>query len=213
MRSTLLAALAFASVAIAAPAAAQVGGLPVFNDGIGTGLGINADVGFPDAAAGKGTVYGLTGSVGLGPLGFTATVASQKPQGASSSNTWIGATANLKLFGGPLIPVSVTAQLGAGYTSPSTGVNIVNVPVSVGIAVKIPSPALSIKPWIAPRMEYVKVTNPLLPGGSAHSTKFGMSAGVDLGLMMGLGIRVAYDYYKPDTGAQSIFSVGAGFHI
>lgn len=212
MRSTLFAAFALASMAIAAPAAAQVGGLPVFNDGIGTGLGINADVGFSDstAAGPKATTYGLTASVGLGPLGFTATVASQKPKAATSSNTWIGATANLKLFGGPLVPVSVTAQIGAGYVSPATGFNIVNVPVSVGIAVKIPSPALSIKPWIAPRMQYVKVTT---PGGSSNSTKFGMSAGVDLGLMMGLGIRVAYDYYKPDTGAQSIFSVGAGFHI
>ncbi|HEU5358736.1 MAG TPA: hypothetical protein VFU45_06440 [Gemmatimonadales bacterium] len=210
MRSKLVAALAFASVAFAAPAVAQVGGLPVFNAGIGTGIGINVDAGFPDSAAGKGHTYGLTGSVGLGPLGFTAIVASQKPEGASSSTTWAGATANLKLFGGPLVPVTVTGQVGVGGASPSSGTTLLNVPVSIGIAVNIPSPALSIKPWIAPRMQYTKISTPL---GSTNSTKFGFSAGVNLGLSMGLGIRVAYDYYKPDTGAQSVFSVGAGYNI
>lgn len=210
MRSKLVAALALASVAVAAPASAQVGGLPVFNSGIGTGIGINVDAGFPDSAAGKGHTYGLTGSVGLGPLGFTATVASQKPQNAPSSTTWVGATANLKLFGGPLVPVTVTGQIGAAGASPSSGNTILNIPVSLGIAVNIPSPALSIKPWIAPRMQYTKVT---LAGVSTNSTKFGISAGVNLGLAMGLGIRVAYDYYKPDTGAQSIFSIGAGYNI
>ncbi|HEV2290961.1 MAG TPA: hypothetical protein VGR60_03910, partial [Gemmatimonadales bacterium] len=92
MRSKLLATFALASVAIAAPASAQVAGLPVFNSGIGTGIGINADVGFPNQDAGKGSAYGLTGSVGLGPLGITATVASRKPNGASSSTTWLGGT-------------------------------------------------------------------------------------------------------------------------
>jgi hypothetical protein len=211
MRSKLLAAFAFASVAVAAPASAQVAGLPVFNSGIGTGIGINADVGFPNADAGKGKTFGLTGSVGLGPLGISAIVASNKPDGGTS-DTWVGATANIKLFGGPLIPITVNAQVGAGYTSDyqSSGTKLLNVPFGIGIIANIPSPALSIKPWIAPRMEYMRNEN---GGVSASQTKFGLSAGVNLGLAGGLGIRVAYDMIKLDNLTPATFSVGVGYNI
>lgn len=217
MRSKLLAAVAFASVAVAAPASAQVAGLPVFNSGVGTGIGINVDAGFPNADAGKGHTYGLTGSVGLGPLGITATVASNKPQGGTS-DTWLGATANMKLFGGPLIPITVNAQVGAGFASNLQGFSTnkqLDVPFGLGIVANIPSPALSIKPWVAPRMEYFRFTN---GSGTTTQTKFGISAGVNLGLAMGLGIRVAYDTIKldnPPGGSVSLstFSVGLGYAI
>lgn len=223
MRSKLLAAVAFASVAVAAPASAQVAGLPVFNSGVGTGIGINADAGFPNADAGKGHTYGLTGSVGLGPLGITATVASNKPDGAPSSTTWLGATANMKLFGGPLIPITVNAQVGAGYASLSgagfggTDQKLLNVPIGIGIVANIPSPALSIKPWIAPRMQYMRQSSNAGSASSTSQTKFGLSAGVNLGLAMGLTIRAAYDTYKYDVAGTTIspstFSVGVGYAI
>lgn len=215
MRSKLLAAFALASVAVATPATAQVAGLPVFNSGIGTGIGINADVGFPNADGGKGHTYGLTGSVGLGPLGVTATVASNK-RDPGTSDTWVGATANIKLFGGPLIPITVNAQVGAGYASniQGTGGKQLNVPVGLGIIANIPSPALSIKPWIAPRLQYMRFQN---GGTTTTSSKFGLSAGVNLGLAGGLGIRVAYDTYKADVSGTSFspstFSVGVGYNI
>ena len=201
MRSKLLATFALASVALAAPASAQVAGLPVFNSGIGTGIGINADVGFPNQDAGKGSAYGLTGSVGLGPLGITATVASRKPNGASSSTTWLGGTVNMKLFGGPLIPITVNAQVGAGFASLTglgfggTDQKYLSVPVGIGIIANIPSPALSIKPWIAPRMQYTRVNSSAASASSSSQTKFGLSAGVNLGLAMGRSFRVAYDTY------------------
>lgn len=212
MRSKLLAAVALASAVGAAPAAAQVAGLPVFNSGVGTGIGIYADAGFPNADAGKGHTYGLTGTVGLGPLGITATVASNKPDGGTS-DTWLGATANIKLFGGPLIPVSVNAQVGAGFASniQGGGIDVINVPFGLGIVANIPSPALSIKPWIAPRMEYMRVKN---GSGTNSQTKFGLSAGVNLGLAMGLTIRAAYDTIKLDGGlSPSTFSIGVGYAI
>ncbi|MGH7592214.1 MAG: outer membrane beta-barrel protein [Gemmatimonadales bacterium] len=215
MRSKLLAAFALASVAMTTPATAQVAGLPVFNSGIGTGIGINADVGFPNADAGKGKTFGLTGSIGLGPLGVTATVASNKPDGGTS-DTWVGATANIKLFGGPLIPITVNAQVGVGYASniQGGGGKQLNVPVGLGIIANIPSPALSIKPWIAPRLQYMRFQN---GGTTTTQSKFGLSAGVNFGLAGGLGFRVAYDTFKLDVGGTSIspstFSVGVGYNI
>lgn len=215
MRSKVFAAFAVASVAFAATASAQVAGLPVYNSGIGTGIGINADVGFPNANAGKGHTYALTGSAGLGPLGFSAIVASNKPDGGTS-DTWVGATANIKLFGGPLIPITVNAQVGLGYASniQGGGGKQLNVPVGLGIVANIPSPALSIKPWIAPRLQYVRFEQ---GGITKTQSKFGFSAGVNLGLAGGLGFRAAYDTFQLDGGGTTVslstFSVGVGYNI
>jgi opacity protein-like surface antigen len=213
MRRSLTTAFAAATL-IAAPAAAQVAGLPVFNSGINSGITLNADLGLPNQDAGKGKTWAGTGSIGAGPLGFSATVASFKPEGANSQ-TWLGATANLKLFGGPLIPVSINAQAGAGYgvdkgAGPGgTDLKQLNIPVGIGIAVNVPTPGLSIRPWIAPRLQYMRTSG----GLDNHTTKFGMSAGVNLGLVGGIQARIAYDYLKVDALKPSTFSVGLGYNF
>jgi opacity protein-like surface antigen len=212
-RSTAL--LALSALLAAAPLQAQVAGLPVFNSGVNSGISLNADVGFPNADAGKGKTWAATGGVGLGPLGFTATLASRKPEGLDGQ-TWAGATANLKVFGGPLIPVSVNAQVGVGYgvvkdgsPVPGEDLKLLNVPVGLGIAVNIPTPGLSIKPWLAPRLQYMRSSGAL----DDSQTKFGLSAGVNLGLVGGINARVAYDYLKVDGGKPSTFSVGVGYNF
>lgn len=203
----------------AAPAGAQVAGLPVFNSGVNSGISINADLGLPNEDAGKGKTWAFTGGAGLGPLGLTATVASRKPEGLDGQ-TWLGATANMKLFGGPLIPVSVNAQIGVGYgvvkdASPVPGedLKLLNVPVGLGFALNVPTPGLSIKPWVAPRMQYMRSSGAV----DDSQTKFGISAGVNLGLIGGIQGRIAYDYMKYDVGSVSVnpstFSVGVGYNF
>ena len=213
MRRSLATAFAAATL-IAVPASAQVAGLPVFNSGINSGITLNADLGLPNQDAGKGKTWAGTGSIGAGPLGFSATIASYKPEGGTSQ-TWVGGTANLKLFGGPLIPVSINGQIGAGYGVQKAGgpyssdLKMVNIPVGIGIAVNVPTPGLSIKPWIAPRMQYMRTSGAL----DNHSTKFGISAGVNLGLVGGLQARVAYDYMKVGALKPATLSVGLGYNF
>ena len=73
MRHSRTTAAVFSALLLAGvPVAAQVPGLPVYNAGIPRGVGIFADLGFPNDDAGGGTAYGLTGRVGLGVLAFTA---------------------------------------------------------------------------------------------------------------------------------------------
>ena len=157
---------------IAAPARAQIAGLPVFNSGVNSGISINADLGLPNQDAGKGKTWALTGGAGLGPIGLTGTIASRKPE-VGNSQTWFGATANLKVFGGPLIPVSVNAQIGAGYGVDKgaglggTDLKQLIIPVGIGFALNVPTPGLSIKPWVAPRMQYMRTTG----GIDNHQTK------------------------------------------
>lgn len=199
---------------------AQVRGLPVRNAGVGTGIGIAADIGLPNADAGKGIALGATGAIGLGPLGVTGSVATWNPKGPGSSINSLGVTGNLKVFGGPLIPVSVTVQAGAGY-SKAGSIKEWHVPVGVGVALTIPNPVFSIKPWLAPRVDIVRTSSPdviltAVSGGGGNSstdTNFGISGGVDLGFLSGLTIRAMYDRVSRDGASPSVLSLGLGFKV
>jgi hypothetical protein len=203
---------------------AQVRGLPVRNAGIGTGLGIAADIGFPNGDAGKGAALGATGQIGLGPLGISATVSTWDPSGPEGRFSSEGVTGNLKIFGGPLIPLSVTLQGGAAYSKESSqGIEGTvtdktwHLPVGLGIALTIPNPVFSIKPWVAPRVDVTRIsrTDPIATSPvTSTDTHFGVSAGIDLGFINGMSLRAMYDRVEAGSGSHpSIVSVGAGFGI
>ncbi|HTL04401.1 MAG TPA: outer membrane beta-barrel protein [Gemmatimonadales bacterium] len=218
---SLLALLLAGAAGPAGGLAAQAAGLPVRNAGIGTGVGLAGDVGFPSAAGGKGIAIGATGMIGLGPLGASATLAHWTPKDQDGINS-VAATANLKIIGGPLIPLSVTLQAGAGYgkstqqgfEAPVT-TKTVHVPVGLGIALTIPNPVFSIKPWVAPRLDLQRVTIESDTPAETHTdTHFGISGGVDFGFLNGMTIRAMYDRLQAGNGAHpSILSVGLGFRV
>lgn len=195
-------------------APAQVPGIPVYNSGIASGIAIYGDVGFPNAAAGKGTALAVSGRGGFGPLGATAMLSTFNPDGAGDSELSVGGTLNYKVFGGPLIPLSVTLQGGIGYSKPDDGflpgqeVNEFRFPVGVGFALTIPNPALAIKPWIAPRIDIVRRS-----GGGASETEsnFGLGGGLELNLLSGLGVHAAYDRVFVDGADASVFGLGAHY--
>lgn len=201
-----LAALAVLAI-LAAPAAAQVPRLPVFNSGVQRGLLVAADAGFPSVAAGGGETYAVTGGIGLGTLGFTATLGTTTPDGGSSTGVY-GGTANLRVIGGPLVPFFVNLQGGVGYAD-LDGVATTHVPLGVGLGLTIPLPVFGLKPWFAPRWDYTSVS--VDGGGSSDESAFGYSAGVDVAFIIGLGLRVAYDWVDHDVGGEkpNTWSVGA----
>lgn len=197
-------------LACAGSAVAQNPGLPVINSGVSSGLTLAADVGFPSDDAGGGTAFAGTGKIGLGPIGLTATVSSWKPDGNADRYTSVGGTGNLKIFGGPLIPFSVTFQAGAAYTK-DEGVTVWHFPVGVGLAVKIPTTVIGLKPWVAPRLDMVRTSG----GGLSSNTDshFGISGGVELNLLSGLGFQVAYDRVSMDNLNPTTFSVGIHYSL
>jgi len=222
MSLRLVALLAAAPAAgLAGSLAAQVAGLPVRNAGIGTGIGVAADLGIPNQAMGKGIAYGATGSIGFGPLGLSAMAARWDPSGDGDAITSVGATGNLKVFGGPLVPLSVTVQGGIGRYR-QTGiegsrVTTLRLPAGLGLALTIPNPAFSIKPWIAPRLDLVRISE---SGGNVSGTEvntdahFGISGGVDFGFLSGLSIRAMYDRVQGGEGARpAVISLGLGFRV
>ena len=198
----------------AAPAAAQVLGLPVENAGVVSGLGLSFDGALPTEAAGGGHAFGATAALGLGPLGVTARVSRFSPDALDP--LWsAGATLNYKVFGGPLVPIAATLQAGAGYATPefacvpptACDISEWRFPVGLGISLTIPNPALAIKPWIAPRVDIVRSS---IAGVSSTETDFGVSGGVQLNLLTGLGLHATYDLMMSEPENRGIF--GAGLH-
>jgi hypothetical protein len=128
--------------------------MPAFPSGISVG----AEVGFPNSDYGDGSAYGARGEIGFGTIGLSAIISHFDPEGLARRLHRLGARLNLKVFGGPLVPLSVTLQAGAEYADPSGPGTVVHAPIGVGIALTIPNPNLAIRPWIAPRVDVTRVT-------------------------------------------------------
>lgn len=190
----------------AAPASAQLIGMPVWNDPTGgTGLTISGDYGKPNNNGGSGSAFGGRASLGLGTLTVTAGVASDKPSGGSSITSYGGDLA-FRVIGGPLVPVKINLQGGAAHASVS-GTGYTNVTGAVGIGLTLPMPGVSIEPYISPGIRYQKIgAIGLFP--STSSTNFGFAVGANVGFGM-LGVHIAYDFTKVSGGNVGIFGIGA----
>jgi hypothetical protein len=216
MRLTVLGAIATLSAVAggAQSAEAQVRGIPVYNVGVPRGIGLYGDVGFPNDRAGGGTAYAVTGRAGFGLFGATAILSSYNPED-SDSDVSVGATLNYRAFGGPLVPLAVTLQGGVGYAKPENGlspdeeVTELRFPVGVGFALTIPNPVLAIKPWLAPRLDIVRVSG---DGFDAETnSEFALSGGIELNTLGGFGIHATYDAIFADGGTPGVFGVGAHY--
>jgi opacity protein-like surface antigen len=210
MRQTTL-GLTLALVLGAMPATAQVRGLPVYNSGIPTGLGLFGDIGFPNTAAGKGTTFGATAQLGAGQFGVTGTIARFDGSNLNPNVTGYGGTVNYKFFGGPLVPLTATLQAGLGYDKVNSTKNY-HIPVGVGFGLTIPNPILAIKPWIAPRVDIMHTS---FGGGATSSseTNFGLSAGVEFNLLSGVGLHAAYDRIFVTGDDPNIFAAGLHYQF
>ena len=200
--------------AVTSEVGAQVRGIPVYNSGIPSGIGIYGDVGFPDTEAGKGRALAVSGRAGFGALGVTAMLSTFDPEGEEDSELSVGASLNYRLYGAPLVPLSITLQGGIGYSKPEAGflpdedVDELRFPVGLGMALTIPNPSLAIKPWIAPRVDVVKVSGSSL---SETESNFGLGGGVELNLLNGFGLQAAYDRVFLQGSDPSVFGFGAHY--
>jgi hypothetical protein len=214
MKQAVLGAVALAVALMgAAPAAAQVRGIPVYNAGIPRGVGLYGDVGFPNDEAGGGTGYGVTGRAGFGVFGATAILSSHNYEGPGESDLSVGATLNYRIFGGPLVPLAVTLQGGIGYAKPDgilpEDISQLRFPVGVGFALTIPNPVLAIKPWLAPRIDIVRTS--FESADAETDSEFALSGGLELNMLGGFGVHATYDAIFADGGTPGIFGVGAHY--
>src|SRR2546429_6127678 len=163
------------AASVAAPAAAQWTGMPVWNGPRGgPGITIGGDGGGRDWAAGKGNAFGARAALGIGTVTLTAGVASYKPEGSSSQTAAVRGQVDFRVIGGSLLPIAVNAQLGAG-TSAKIGTSYpktTTVTAALGVSVPLPTPGISIDPDFSPGLRYHNLGNPA-PGAPPWQTHFG----------------------------------------
>lgn len=209
MKRIALAAMAIACVST--PAAAQWAGMPAWNTPKGgTGVTINGDLGIPNQDAGKGTAFGARATLGLANISVTAGVSSWKPKDFDKSATTVGGVAQFKIIGGSLIPVALNLQVGAGSTSASSSATLnvpktTNILAGAGISVNVPTPGLSIEPYLSVSNRWHK------PSGGSTESNIGWVLGANVGLGM-LGLHLAYDSENFGSGKTNGV-IGIGAHI
>ena len=182
---------------IAGPAVAQMNSIPVmFNPKGGTGLLVALDVGKGmNDESGKSTALAFRSALGIGPVTIGGGVGIVNPKQGDSETQYMGNFA-LRLFGGGLLPVSISLQGGVGVLDISDiNTKIVTVPVGLGIGFSIPTPGFSFDPWFAPRYTMVRNQVDIFPE-TLTQNGFGISAGVNLNFLMGLGLHIAGDWQK-----------------
>jgi len=198
---------------LATPAAAQWAGMPAWNSPKGgTGVTFYGDYGAPNDNAGSGHAFGGRAALGIGTITLTAGVASWKPANQNARATSYGGTAAFRLVGGSLIPLSVNLQLGAAHNAQNAS-GLDTVPASttvlgaVGFSVPLPTPGISIEPFFSPGIRYHKLSGAPV-GVTDHQTNFGWVIGGNFSFGL-VGVHVAYDSEKFDTGTHGVLGVGA----
>lgn len=217
-------------VVVAGRAAAQAPALPVVNAGNPRGFTIGAMVASANEAAGNGTGFQVGATAGFRRFSVGAFASTVDGSSIADANYRTGgATLGLKLLGGPLVPLAVNLQVGAAYSAfnqsgEDDSHKLWHVPAGLGISWTIPQPVVALKPWIAPRLDYTRLTTPdpladPLPGGSVPTvtesdSNFGLSAGISFGFLNGLAIDVAVDrVFGPLKQKPTTFGVGLSYTI
>src|SRR3989442_671425 len=202
----VLALAAFATV----PAAAQWFGMPVWNSlKGGTGVTIDGDFGKPDSVYGGGNAFGGRATLGVGTFSVTAGVASYKRDLATARITAIGGNVALRGIGCHLIPPSGDFPARAARPdSTRNGPATPSRPGAAGIGISLPTPGVSIDPYISPGIRYRKAS-----GATSGNTNFGFAIGANLSFGT-LGLHTAYDYEHAKGGGHTgVFGVGAHLSI
>ena len=199
---------------LATPAFAQMIGNPLyFDQGEAVGVTLSADYGRGlNNASGKTDYFGGRATLALPILAITVGAGSAKPASVSSATSFGGDVA-VSVVKDSTVPVKLALQAGAAYTSNYLGSGATgwHVPVGAVMTLNVKSRGVSVEPWIAPRIDYTHVSGTANGfSASGSRTRFGASAGLNVGLPPGLGFHVALDYVSISGG--SAFMVGAGIH-
>ena len=214
----ILAVAALVGGLVAQPAAAQLHGNAVYPAMPGTGVTVAGDFAVTmndDAKVLGETAYFAGGRVTLGlPMFSVWAGAGYVPIGVEGVDKEItfGGGAGFHVLNAPLMPVSVSLQAGVGYLSETDGSTMI-VPAGALVVLNVPTPGISLKPWIMPGIRWVRYSPDV--GDSNSDIGFGASGGIMLGLPMGLGVHATLDWMTiGDPSAKPLYlSVGLFYKI
>ena len=194
-----------AALGLAPSLAGQVIGLPVYNSGIPTGWASS-----PTSASPMTPRRAAPPTAPPGGWAWARSAPRRRwpgsiRRGRATSSPASARTLNYKVFGGPLVPLTVTLQGGAGYAK-QDDVSFYRFPVGLGLGAHDSQSRTGHQALArAPARRRPASPSPL---GSDTETNFGISGGVELNLLSGLGLHASYDRVFADVEDPSIFAAG-----
>jgi hypothetical protein len=177
-----------------APAAAQLPNQPVYAIPKGVGLGLNADFGLGIDPSGNSGIA-VRATLGLPMIKLTLGLAPDMMDNGENTLMVGGAVQLIPM------PVSIRLQANAGRGLTSNDMGVV---VGAVIGLNVPSPAISVEPWVMPSMRFT------IPDVGGSSSDPGVSLGVNLGLPGGIGGHAALDIMR--VGGTNFIGGGIGLH-
>ena len=187
---------------------AQIAGNPVYGVTPGTGVTINGDFGRGlNDESGKTNFFGGRVIVGTPAASFWAGGGVVKN---GTSEVSFGGGASVHLLKGPAVPVSVSAQAGVGMMKVGD-MTILNGTLGPVFTFDVPSPTLTVQPWVSPRLHLRRMSGGLLLEAQSD-LGFGGSGGINVTLPTGLGFHAAVDFMTIGDPSVKPLMVGAGVH-
>lgn len=177
------------------PASAQLPVLPLYGGGFSAGQELTATVGFPraESRSGEGAAVGTGVTVSFWRMGISGQLARFNPSGPARGTFHYGLQAGLRLLGGGLAPLAIYVIGGAATIDDTSPADRWYLAAALAATLTIPTPLLSIKPWLAPRLDIERMS---FQGDTDSDERLGLSAGIDLTLLSGLSFRASYDQVK-----------------
>jgi hypothetical protein len=184
---------------------AQTPGLAIHAAGLPTGLHVGGTAGVAGTSSWPGDAFTVAGSVGFsaGRLGIVGSLGRINFDGDFFESSLTGGVRGVvRVFGGGLdIPLQVDAFAGYGRfdepepdcidcTRPWSSRGVQQVPAGVSLTLNLSTPVVSIRPWLAPR---VQVQTETVGDTGTDELFWGGSAGIDLRFLGGLGLTLAWD--------------------
>ncbi|MDH3458981.1 MAG: hypothetical protein OER90_19240, partial [Gemmatimonadota bacterium] len=168
-----------------------------------------------DAKIGTESPMFVGGRVTLGlPMFSVWAGAGPWPIGVDGADSKIafGGGAGFHVLNAPMMPVTVSIQAGIGYYNNSQfGFSDLLVSGGPLVVINVPSPGVSVKPWLMPRVQLVRES---YDDGSPSESEvgFGASGGLMVTAPMGIGVHATLDWFTIGDPSVKPLTVSGGIH-
>ena len=188
---------------------AQLDGNPVYAVNPGVGVTLNADYGRGlNDESGETNYYGARVVLGVSAVSFWGGVGqvdmrNPDPTVDDTEVSWGGGAA-INLIKAPLVPVSLTLQLGAASVGCGDDCNDIRFVAGPALRINIPTQIIGIEPWVMPRYHMERNSS---GDESVMQHAFGVSGGLNIRLPMGLGFHIVVDYADLPDAIEGTFAI------